>query len=285
MPRGATRRGLPPAAGVPAAADRRFRRSDVRQGARRSWRRFAVRAALGVAFLLVLAVAAVWTFNAITNAEIFRIDRITVHGNRKLSTDEVRALIAGVEGQSVFHVDLEESRQRVLESAWVADAVLWRVFPSGVEIRISERTPLAIARLNRRLYLVDGTGVIIDAAGPEYSEFDLPVVDGLLPADGGSADPDRINLVARLMAALAPREDLLKRLSQINVSNPHDAVVLLEGEPARLHLGDQDFLVALERYEDAVKAVRERFDTVDYYDLRFERPVVGSITRARAPGR
>src|SRR6185503_4027743 len=95
----------------------------------------------------------------------------------------VRALVDGIDEQSIFHVNLEEYRTRLLDSPWVADAVLWRVFPSTVEVRVTERTPLAVARLNRQAYLVDSTGVIIDSAGPQYREFDLPVVDGLLSDD------------------------------------------------------------------------------------------------------
>ena len=272
------RRGLPSGGTVSAAADRRFRRSSIKPGRRRSWRAALTRVLLiGAGGAAVLALAT-WGVLAFTNAGIFRIDHVAVHGNHKLAADDVRALVGGITEQSIFHLDLEEYRMRVLDSPWVSDAVLWRVFPSTVQVRVTERTPLAIARLNRLAYLVDATGAIIDAAGPQYREFDLPIVDGLLADDTGGtlADPERVQLVERLLADLSGRSDLLKRVSQVDVSNPRNAVVLLDGEPARLYLGDREFLARLQRYEEAAARVRERVAAVDYFDLRFDRVFVGA---------
>lgn len=275
----AVRRGLPSAApGVPAASDRRFRRANLRPGRRRSWRATLLR--LGIVAGGVAAVAALvaWVGLAVTHADIFRIDRVVVHGNRRLAASEVKALLDDISSQSIFHVNLDEYRVRLLDSPWVANAALWRVFPATIEVRLVERVPVAVARLNRLTYLVDRTGTIIDSAGPAYRDFDLPIVDGLLSddANGTLADPQRIQLVERLLAELHARADILRRVSQIDVSDERNAVVLLDGEPARLHLGDREFLPRLIRYEETAPALRDRLRFIDYYDLRFERPVVGT---------
>jgi len=220
-----------------------------------------------------------------TYASIFRIDRVVVQGNQRLASAEVRALVDGIDEQSIFHVNLEEYRARLLDSPWVADAVLWRVFPSTVEVRVTERSPLAIARLNQQVYLVDATGTIIDAAGPQYREFDLPIVDGLLVdgAGGVHVDPRKIQLIERLFADLLARSDLFKRVSQVDVMDPRNAVVVLEGEPARLMIGDRDFVTRLQRYIEEAPAVREHVRTIDYYDLRFERTFVGGSGSTEPP--
>jgi cell division protein FtsQ len=274
------RRGLPAAApGVAAASDRRFRRASVRFGRKRSWRSIALRLLIvaGGASAFVALVA--WIGLAVTHAAVFQIDRVVVHGNKRLAAGEVRALLDDISSQSIFHVDLEEYRVRLLDSPWVEHATLWRVFPSSIEVRLVERVPLAVARLNRQMYLVDSTGSIIDSAGPEYREFDLPVVDGLLSddADGALAEPARIELLERLLAELGVRADILRRVSQIDVSDERNAVVLLDGEPARLFLGDREFLARVMRYEETAPTLRDRVRFVDYYDLRFERPVVRAI--------
>ena len=280
------RRGLPAGSGavVSAAADRRFHRSSVKPGKRRSWqavlRKFIVLAVGAVAMIGLIA----WAAMGLMDASMFRIDRVVIQGNHRLASGEVRALLDGINDQSIFRVDLEELRARLLDSPWVADAVLWRVFPSTVQVQVTERAPLVIARLSRQVYLVDSTGVIIDSAGPQYREFDLPIVDGLLTdgTNGTQADPRRIQLVERLLADLAPRDDLLKRVSQVDVSDPKNAVVLLDGESARLFLGDREFLARLQRYEEAAPTVREHVKASDYYDLRFERLFVGSSTGSDA---
>jgi cell division protein FtsQ len=266
--------------GVSAASDRRFRRSAVKPGKRRTWRaslrRLVLLALAGVTGIGLV----VWLVISLTHAPLFRIDRVLVQGNHRLGVEEVRALVDGISEHSIFHVDLAEYRNRLLDSPWVAGAEIWRVFPSTVEVRVTERSPLAVARINQQVYLVDSTGVIIDSAGPQYREFDLPIVDGLLSSesDGAQADPKKVQLVGRLLSDLAGRGDLLKRVSQVDVSDPRNAVVLLDGEPARLLLGDREFLARLQRYEEEIASVRAHVGAIDYYDLRFARTFVGSAS-------
>jgi cell division septal protein FtsQ len=265
-------------AGVSAAADRRFRRSTVKPGKRRSWQTHLKRFGLVIAAGVAAVALSLWLGVTLLDAPLFRIDRVVVLGNHRLASGEVRALLDGINDQSIFHVDLEEFRTRLLDSPWVADAVLWRVFPSTVEVRVTSgrrsRSRGSTVRLPRRCDRRHHR-----FRGPQYREFDLPIVDGLLADDvngsGTLADPRKIQLVGRLFADLSRRDDLLKRVSQVDVSDPRNAVVLLDGEPARLYLGDRDFLARLQKYEEAAPAVREHVRAIDYYDIRFDRVFVG----------
>lgn len=269
---GVARRGLPPAAaGLPVPTDKRFRRSDVRTGRRRNWRRLLFRAAwLGGGALVAVALIA-WLGSVLVAAPVLKVDRLVVGGNVRVSTAEVESRLQGIRGESVLKVDLEQYRLRLLESRWVSSAELWRVLPSTVQVRITERTPLAVARLHGQLYLVDANGVIIDSFGPQYAQFDLPIVDGLITdaSNGGVVDPARIHLVQRLFREVSAKPDLFRRLSQVDVSDSRNAIVLLEGEPVRLMLGDRDFLGRILRYQAAAPTLRDQVQIGDYYDLRF----------------
>jgi hypothetical protein len=94
------------------------------------------------------------------------------------------------------------------------------------------------------------------------------------PSSGGPAlDERRADLAARVIDAIAPRTDLAQRISQIDVTELHDAVVLLEGDSALLHLGETRFLERLQSYVDLAAALRERVPDIDYVDLRFDERV------------
>jgi cell division septal protein FtsQ len=222
-------------------------------------------------FALVALALAAWLGSTFMNASVLRVDRLVVRGHAQLSVADVEARLDGIRGESILTTDLERYRLRLLGSPWVASAELWRVLPSTVQVRIVERTPLAIARLHRQLYLVDEAGVI-DSFGPQYRQFDLPVVDGLLTltARGASVDPARIRLVQRLFQDVSAREDLFRRISQVDVSDAHNAIVLIEGEPAELRLGDRAFLDRLQLYEEMAQAVRDQRVVTEYYELRFD---------------
>jgi cell division protein FtsQ len=263
---------------VKAPTERNFRRTSAKKGTRR--RRFRPRLSWSVlrrllsVLLLVFGVYQSIAFAFTT--PLLRVNRISVHGNVRLSSGEVQALVEDLRGSSILRVDLDAFRQRLVESPWVADVALRRVLPSTVEVFVSERRPVGLCRMGQDLYLVDETGTVIDQFGPQYSEFDLPIIDGLVPpAPRGakakaSIDPGRAELASRVIADLARSQQIGGRLSQVDVSDAHDAVVLLDGDAALLHLGDDKFLERVQSYLELSPALRERVTDIDYVDLRFD---------------
>jgi cell division protein FtsQ len=210
------------------------------------------------------------------HASALQVRRITVHGNVRLSSGDVQAIVDGLQGTSILTADLAGYRRRLRESSWVADAELRRVLPSTVEVFVSERRPMGLCRLGSALYLVDPHGTVIDEFGPQYAEFDLPIIDGLdrSPGQGQpTIDEARAELAARVIDAVSPRKDLAQRVSQIDVSDAHDAVVLLQHDAALLHLGEERFLERLQSYVDLAPALRQRVPDIDYVDMRFEERV------------
>lgn len=259
---------------VAAPADRRFRRAQVRPSRRRpAWLTRALTAARIALAAGALGSAGWFGAQAVAGASVLHVSEIRVRGIDRLSRGEVLALLSGLHGQHLLRTDLEAWRQRVLSSSWVEQAAVRRVLPSTVEVMIRERTPMAIGRLGSDLYLVDEGGVVIDQYGPNYAQFDLPIVDGLVerPREGAPmVDPARAGLAAALLRALRARADLGSRVSQIDVSNPRDAVVLLEQDPALLHLGHERFAERLDGYLELDEALHSRVPDIEYVDLRFD---------------
>jgi cell division septal protein FtsQ len=278
---------------VAAPSDRRFRRAHVKPSRRRRrWRALIAPAARIVALALVAGLAWYRLTDVVAQARVLQIDRVLVLGNDRLSSGEVLAVLTGLRGESLIWTDLDAWRRRLLSSPWVRDAALRRSFPSTVEVVISERHPIGIGRLNGDMYLVDEQGVVIDQYGPQYADLDLPIIDGLsLPSksgggpelgDGPVADAERAELAGRVIAALRPQPELASRLSQIDVADLHNAVVILAGDPAALHLGSERFLSRLQGYLELSAALRERVPDIDYVDLRFDERIYVRPARAGA---
>jgi len=278
------------------AADRRFRRVHVKPASRR---RAGVRAIVKpfVRWVLPVIVAGYAMYRGatvVTHARMLQVDRIDVSGNERLSNGEVMAVLSGLRGESLMWTDLDAWRSRLLASPWVRDAALRRSLPSTVEVFVLERTPIGIARIKSGssggdLYLVDDRGVMIDQYGPQYADLDLPIVDGL-EASQSQTDPYRAELAARVIAALRAKPRVASRLSQVDVSDLHNAAIMLNGDRAVIHLGDDQFLPRLESYLGLAQALRERVPEIESVDLRFEeriyvRPAPAALRRAGAPQR
>ncbi|MBI2834853.1 MAG: FtsQ-type POTRA domain-containing protein [Acidobacteria bacterium] len=274
---------------VPAPADRRFRRAQLRPV--RAHRTGFVRPLLGalkrVITLAGIGFAIYLTGRTVLYGSAFQIRTIVVGGNARMSMGEVNAVLAGMRDRNILTTDLDWWRQRLLASPWVADAELRRVLPSTVEVAIVERRPVGVGRLTNALYLIDVQGVVIDDFGPQYADLDLPIIDGLVPAPTGEAaavDGRRAALAARLLDALGRRPDLARRISQIDVSDEHDAVVILDGDSALVHVGEDQFLERVRAYVELAPTLRQRVAEIDYVDMRFgERVYVRPLGEGPGP--
>jgi cell division protein FtsQ len=201
-------------------------------------------------------------------APLFAIGHIVVRGNTRVSTGEVEAILDNLRGENLMLADLDAYRSRLVDSSWVASVSLRRVLPSTIEVRVTERVPMAIARLGQQLYLIDSTGVIIDEFGPQYGEFDLMIVDGLAKT-ATAIDPARAATAARVIDALNARPAIRARVSQLDVTDPHDVLAVLKNEPALLHLGDTLFAERLQQFIQVAPKLHEMYGELDYADLRF----------------
>ncbi len=272
---------------VTAPADKRFRRAHVSPAAKRSW--LPSRRAVAVVTIACAAVTGslVWLAGVVVDAEALIVTRITVSGNERMSRGEVLALLDDVRGENMVLADLETWRQKLLSSPWVADAALRRQLPGTLAVAISERQPIGIARIAERLYLIDERGMVIDEFGPNYAEFDLPIIDGLAstaPASGTLVDETRAALAGRLLSELQRQPALASRVSQIDVSDARDAAVILKGDTALVRVGADRFVERVQAYLDLAPALRQRVPDIDYVDLRFDERVYVKPQTSRTGG-
>lgn len=263
----------PAVSGVSTPADKRFRRPDSRPVRKKSairWNRWWKPAAGVVAGLAVIAAAG----GVLLSAPGLAVDRVLLRGHSRLSASDIEARLAPARGTNILRVDLGAFRQRVLESPWVADATLTRVLPSTIEVRVVERVPEVLARIGQQLYLMDAAGVLLAEFGPAFGKLDLPIVDGIASGStrGGAArvDPARLAVTRRFLDALDARPELRDRVSQIDATNPHDLVVLLDDDSAFLHVGEEQFVERLMVYLEMAPTLSDQLQDIDYVDLRFE---------------
>lgn len=276
---------------VSAPADKRFRRSQVKPSTRPRrtgpslwWRRGAL-ALSGVALLGIVG----WLLTSLATSPWLRVQDIRVSGTHRMSEGDVRGVLEALKGRLMFDVDLADWQDRLHALPWVHEATLRRELPSTIAVRITERVPMAVARLGTTLYLVDIDGMIIDEYGPAYAAFNLPIVEGL-SAPGGpvrALDQERLALAGRVLGSFSTQPVLARQVSQVDVSDVENVVVWLNGDPTALYLGTDHFAARVGQYLELGATVRERLAAgLEYVDLRFAdrmyvKPVRQALSGAR----
>jgi len=258
---------------VAVSADRRFHRAHVKPARRRGRLKGLVAPVLKAAGLTLVALVIVYRGGAmVAQARVLQIDQIVVSGNGRVSRAEVLSALHGLEGENIVLTDLNEWRSRLLSSAWIRDASFRRSLPSTIEVTVAEREPIGVGRVKGQLYVVDERGAVIDEYGPKYGDLDLPIIDGLAAPAGVASETDELRgaLAARLLVSMRATPSIAHRVSQIDVSDAHNAAVIVTGDPALIYLGEDRFIQRLESYLGLATALRERVSDIDYVDLRFD---------------
>lgn len=135
--------------------------------------------------ILVGTVVVVALLVAVERSPLVGLAEVRVAGADRLTAQAVREA-AGLElGTSTLRLPLDEAETRVESLPLVAEAVARRADPLTVEIRVRERTPVAVVVGRGRPAMVDEEGVVIARGRPAG----LPLIDvggARVPAPGDS---------------------------------------------------------------------------------------------------
>lgn len=218
--------------------------------------------------LVSLVAAVVTTVTVAGRAPELAVHRVLVEGNVQLSDGEILELLEFSERANILMLDLEEVRAKLLRSAWVAEVEIERVLPATLKLVIRERQPVAVAVLDE-LYLLASDGTMLDQLSPRYDIEKLVLARGLRDRDG--LVPERAALAGRLSAELFRYQRLAGLVSELDVSEGRDSVLLRLRAPAVTALVHGDSMI--ERLTEVVPllvGIQKQYAELDVVDLRFE---------------
>ena len=258
-----------------------FLRPERRTRVRRARRGLAWRLILlseVVAGLLVALFATWGAYSRVMAAERLKVAHLEVRGSHFLSEADVRDLLGPALGENILSLDIAELTSRLRSSPWVAGATVARSLPDTLRVQVRERTPLALAEVER-LYLMDGDGVLIDVYGPRTAGFDLPIVRGLAKADEGSRR-ERAHRAGELLADLGP---LGAEVSEVEVDGEGAVRVVLRGSGETLLMGGAPYRPRLLDFLGLRAELARRCPDAEWYDLRFRDRIVAHGPARRWP--
>ncbi|MGH9790560.1 MAG: cell division protein FtsQ/DivIB [Candidatus Acidiferrales bacterium] len=252
-----------------------------RKFGKQAWRLYA-----RVAVLTFAGAALVWVgyetgqfFYRSPRVVLTDLDGIEVNGAQRAPVRLIREKFAADRGVSVMRVPLEARRAAIEEIPWVQRAQVSRVWPDGIRVEITERTPVAFLRMNTDLALIDGEGVILDR--PLEGNYRFPVVTGISEITAREVRRQRMTEFTKFLEEIGrARASAGDTVSEMDLRDANDLRATLTGLPgdARasvlVHFGAGDYGGKFRTLVENIGAWRAQVGRVESVDLRFESQVV-----------
>lgn len=185
--------------------------------------------ALKVLLAVSLGVLAFVGYRNAVAASFFKVRSVDVYGAHHASREEIRASVLRLSQAGVWKADLEAISGELKSLPWVRDAVVTRVLPAGLRVRVTEREPRVIMR-NRegRLVWADDEGVQLGVAVPGDEDFFFRGLDEATTETARRENRERMAVGLELKADWE-RAGLSKRVSEVDLADLHDVRVHLAG--------------------------------------------------------
>jgi cell division protein FtsQ len=211
---------------------------------------------------------------------LLKPDQIEVNGNRIVSREGVLQQFVHDRNRSVLRVPLDARRGQLEQIPWVESASVQRILPNRLRIELTERTPVAFARIGNELALIDAHGVILDR--PRGEELHFPIVSGVsedLPRDQREKRMQTYEEFLRDIDLV--RGGSSDRVSEVDLSNPKDLRVVMTGlanagdsQAVTIHFGAGEFTGKYKMLVDNFSQWQANAGHVQSIDLQYSRQVV-----------
>jgi cell division protein FtsQ len=259
------------------------RRARPKSDARPSWRDRARPWFLGVALFLAVVglLAAIYQIDEFLASNSRFVlpggpeahPSLSIRGAEYASSARIAAVFARDFGRSVYLLPLGERRRALLAIDWVRDATVSRRWPNRVEVRITERSPVAFAMLPLpgatyyEVGLVDDDGVILQP--PPRAAFALPVLYGLSRQQPPAGRHDRVRQAMDLIREVQAYSG---QISEINAADPDNLGITysIDDRAVRLMLGNQRYLPRLKNFLSRYAEISRRLPAARLFDLRLD---------------
>ncbi|MDR0469224.1 MAG: FtsQ-type POTRA domain-containing protein [Peptococcaceae bacterium] len=237
-------------------------------------RRRLKRALLAIVGILLIYSAgyAGYTF---AHSPFFDLNEIRVQGNAIVHRDELVALSGLRIGVNLLSVSTEQAEEGIRSQPYIKDAVVTRSFPNRVDVRVSERTPIALISGGGRYLILDENGHCLLEVGLAGAEsWRLPSIrcsdEAAAIGPGDQTDDEGVLAALTLIKKLDPF--FLENILEFEAfSAERLAVINTDGLPVYFGL-PEDLDRKLQDYEDVLIRNREKCNaaTLNYVDIRYD---------------
>lgn len=246
----------------------RFLRPTDLQRLRRNQRKIQVHRLLVIlrtsALVAVAVIGGAWAWRY-TQSKAFAVHSIEVVGAKHTPKDVLDRATQRYVGMNLFQIDIDRVQRDLGGRGWVDRIDIEKKLPDTLRIKITERIPVALVRMNESLRYVDAEGAAFAELSPKVGDDDLPLI-----AD--AQGPELTRSVQLLTSLKASDRQLYSRISEVWPIPPHGFALYDRELNAVVYANAEDISA---KYRNLYAVLRaEKNPKIEYADLRFADRVI-----------
>jgi cell division protein FtsQ len=242
--------------------------------------------ALRIGVIAIIGLIVFVGYRAAASASFFQIRNVETRGAARASVEDIKTVVRrDVSETGVWRADLEQLSKHLERLPWVRTAVVTRVLPDGIRVRITEREPKAVVRTSAgRFIWVDDDAVYLGEMAPT-DQMPVFFLRGWNEDDSTAAQTENRDRVRKFLELQRDwsSQGISERVSEVNLLDLRDVRVQLAGDDSQIEvrLGSQDQGTRLAKALTVLDAQRQtaRGPLISYIDLtQGKRAIVGLVT-------
>ena len=238
---------------------------------RRNQNRIQVQRVLRIARNVTLALIALaigsWIYRRTQSDVRFAVKAVEIAGVVHTPRADVEKLTARYTGANLFQLDIAEVQRDLGSIAWISRIDIEKKLPDTLRIRVTERTPVALARVGAEIHYVDESGSAFAALSPSVGNADLPLI-----VDATEKDlPRCVELIAEIRKH---DPELFARVSEVRPLPPHAFAMFDRELGAFVYVTREELSQKWLTLHAITRAEGLGRGSIAYADLRFDNRIV-----------
>lgn len=220
----------------------------------------------GIGFLLLMG------YRTVTASSFFDAKKVTIRGNSRVSKDDVEKIVRSrTERDGVWNAQLDQIKADIEKLGFVRTAVVSRILPDGIDVKIEERVPRAVVRLNSGDIWFDDDAVSLGTPGKNDARppFILRGWDEAKTEKAQKDNQERIKLIQKLQTEWQTL-GIANRVETVNLADLQDAQVTVQdsGQTVSIFLGKEEYGKRLQKALEYIQGKGTSIESLSSHDSK-----------------
>lgn len=187
---------------------------------------------------------------------MFNIKSIEVEGNERLSKDKIIEISGLKNDVNMFKYTKIQIANSLTKNAYIESVEVTRKLPGTIGIKVTERHPTYMLQFADSFVYINNQGYILEISN---ERIDTPIIVGFKTdlnniKPGNRVDIEdlkQLNMVIKIIG-ICEDNDITGVVTKVDVSNPKNYTLILEGQGKTVYLGDGNELTSRILYLKAI---------------------------------